>query len=82
MDRAAADDEAVAVLEAVLADARHAGDPEVEVLALDALARRRADSGDTATAVRAARGRPTRLMPAARLRVTDDDRIDAQRGSA
>ena len=77
MDRRAPDDAAVAVLERVLADARQAGDLEVEVLALDALARRSADSGDTAAAA-ALLGQADALMPTARIRVTDDDRLDAQ----
>ena len=76
MDRDAADEAATAILEAVLADARGAGDLEVEVLALDALARRSADSGDTAAAI-ARLDQADALMPAARLRVTDEDRIDA-----
>jgi len=76
MDRDAADGAATAILEAVLADAREAGDLEVEVLALDALARRSADSGDTAAAI-ARLDQADALMPAARLRVTDEDRIDA-----
>ena len=76
MDRDAEDGEAVAVLEGVLADARDAGDPEVEVLALDALARRRAEAGDVAVA-RALLEQADCLMPAARFRVTDDDRVDA-----
>lgn len=68
--------DAASRLEAVLDDARRSGDPEVEVLALDALALRSAATGDLA-------GAQTLLdladaaMPQAQVRVTDDDRIDA-----
>jgi tetratricopeptide (TPR) repeat protein len=60
-------------LEAVLSAARAAGDPEVEVLTLDALARLHAAAGrgDEATALRAA---ADDLMPAAAHLLTADDR--------
>jgi len=68
--------EARFLLDAVLAEARRTHDPEVEVLTLDGLARRSAEGGD----LDAARGwlaLADAEMPAARLRVTDADRIDA-----
>jgi hypothetical protein len=60
-------------LEAVLSAARAAGDPEVEMLTLDALARLHAAAGrgDEATALRAA---ADDLMPAAAHLLTADDR--------
>jgi predicted ATPase/DNA-binding SARP family transcriptional activator/predicted negative regulator of RcsB-dependent stress response len=68
--------EAGDVLVSVLADARLAGDPEVEVLALDALARRATEAGDLEAAAELL-ACADEAMPAARLRVTDDDRLDA-----
>ena len=67
---------AVELLESVLEEARRTGDFEVEVLALDALARRSAEAGDPAAAA-AWLALADASMPAARLRVTDADRIDA-----
>jgi hypothetical protein len=67
---------ASATLQAVLDEARRSGDPEVEVLALDALALRLASTGDTAGA-RALLELADAAMPQAQVRVTDDDRIDA-----
>jgi hypothetical protein len=65
---AAALDDDVPGLERTLAAAREAGDAEVQVLTLDALARILADD---------ARAREAdRLLPAARHLVTDADRID------
>jgi hypothetical protein len=60
-----------------LAEARRTGDFEVEVLALDGLARRRADDGDLSAAAAWLELADT-AMNAARLRVTEADRIDAQ----
>jgi tetratricopeptide (TPR) repeat protein len=65
---AAALDEDVPALERTLLAARQAGDTEVEVLTLDALARL---LGDDARALEA-----ERLAPSVRHLLTDDDRID------
>lgn len=69
--------EAATLLADVLAEARRTGDSEVEVLALDALARRRADAGDLDAAA-ATLALADAAMAGARLRVTDADRIDAR----
>ncbi len=64
------------LLDEVLDEARRSADFEVEVLVLDALARQSADAGDlhaAATWLELADA----AMPAARLRVTEADRIDA-----
>ena len=68
--------DAMTMLEAVLDDARRSGDPEVQVLALDALALRSASTGNLAGA-RALLEVADAAMPQARVRVTDDDRADA-----
>jgi len=68
--------EAGALLDVVLAEARRIGDFEVEVLVLDALARRSADDGDLGAAA-AWLELADAAMSAARLRATDADRIDA-----
>jgi hypothetical protein len=68
--------DANALLDTVLTEARRTGDFEVEVLALDALARRSADDGDLSAAAALLELADT-AMNAARLRVTDADRIDA-----
>jgi hypothetical protein len=70
------DADADALLDTVLAEARRTGDFEVEVLALDALARRRADDGDLSAAAAWLELADT-AMSAARLRVTAADRVDA-----
>jgi tetratricopeptide (TPR) repeat protein len=62
----------------VLATARHARDVEVEVLALDALARVNAEQGRT-TDAREMLDTADRVMSAARHLVTDLDRIDRDR---
>jgi predicted ATPase/DNA-binding SARP family transcriptional activator len=64
------------LLVTVLAEARRTGDFEVEVHALDALARRGADDGDLSAAAAWLELADT-AMNAARLRVTEADRIDA-----
>jgi len=64
------------VLDTVLDEARRTGDFEVEVLALDALARRSAGAGDL-DAARSWLELADKAMPAARLRVTEADRVDA-----
>lgn len=69
--------EAAALLNTVLAEARRTGDFEVEVLALDALARQSADTGDLDAAA-ASLALADAAMADARLRVTDADRIDAR----
>ncbi len=69
--------DAGALLDVVLADARRTGDSEVEVLALDGLARRSADDGDLGAAA-AWLELADAAMTAARLRVTEADRIDAR----
>jgi hypothetical protein len=68
-------------LRSVLADARQRHDPEIEVLALDALARARA-VGDHITAAQELLERADRLMPSARHLISDADRIDATRARA
>jgi predicted ATPase/DNA-binding SARP family transcriptional activator len=68
--------DATARLESVLAEAGLAGDPEVEVLALDALAHRAAAAGDLDAAVKLL-ARADAAMATARLRVTEGDRVDA-----
>ncbi len=68
--------DAVAQLEPILEAARRTGDFEVEVLSLDALARHEAEAGDLARAA-AWLQLADEAMPAARVRVTDADRIDA-----
>lgn len=65
------------LLDTVLAEARRIGDFEVEVLALDAMACRSAADGDLDEAARWLELADA-AMGAARLRVTDADRIDAQ----
>lgn len=70
-------EDAGALLEVVLAEARRTGDLEVEVLALDGLARRRAEDGDVGSAA-ALLERADEAMAAARLRVTEADRVDAR----
>ncbi|MBK5288406.1 MAG: transcriptional activator domain-containing protein, partial [Acidimicrobiia bacterium] len=69
--------DATAQLESVLAEAREVGDTEVQVLALDALARTRASDGDGDGAV-ALLAAADALMPAALHHVTDADRLDAR----
>lgn len=69
-------EDAGSLLEAVLAEARRTGDHEVEVLALDGLARRSADDGDLDAAA-AWLELADATVPSARLRVTDADRVDA-----
>ena len=64
-------------LEAMLHDARRDDDAPVEVFALDALARRAADRGDTATA-RDLAAAADRRMEAASHFITDLDRADAR----
>jgi thiamine monophosphate kinase len=59
----------------VLDTAREAGDVEVEVLALEALARARAERGEIGEA-RAALDLADGLMPSARHLLSDSDRID------
>jgi predicted ATPase/DNA-binding SARP family transcriptional activator len=66
-----------ALLAGVLEEARRVGDFEVEVLALDALARRSAEDGDLGAAA-AWLELADSAMAAARLRVTEADRIDAR----
>jgi predicted ATPase/DNA-binding SARP family transcriptional activator len=68
--------DAVALLDTVLAEARRIGDFEVEVLALDGLGRRSADDGNLSAAAAWLELADT-AMNAARLRVTEADRIDA-----
>jgi predicted ATPase/DNA-binding SARP family transcriptional activator len=68
--------DAGALLDAVLTEARRTGDVEVEVLVLDAVARRSAQDGDLAAAA-ARLELADAAMSAARLRVTEADRIDA-----
>ena len=68
--------DAPALLDRVLDDARRSGDAEVEVLALDALALRAASAGDIAAA-RSLLELADAAMPAAQVRVTADDRLDA-----
>jgi tetratricopeptide (TPR) repeat protein len=68
-------------LRSVLADARQRHDPEIEVLALDALARASA-VGDHLTAAQELLERADRLMPSARHLISDADRIDATRARA
>lgn len=65
------------LLDTVLAEARRTGDSEVEVLALDAMARRSAVDGDLGAAI-AWLELADAAMGTARLRVTQADRIDAQ----
>ena len=68
--------EAAARLESLLREARTVGDAEVEVLALDALARLRAAEGDTDGAAELLVSADA-VMPRARFHVTEADRIDA-----
>ncbi len=63
-------------LETVLTQAREAGDREVEVLALDALARRQAENGDLEQAL-AFLGDADAVMAAGGHRLVDADRVDA-----
>jgi predicted ATPase/DNA-binding SARP family transcriptional activator len=65
------------LLDVVLAEARRTGDFEVEVLALDAMARQSAVDGDVDAAT-AWLELADAAMGAARLRVTPSDRLDAQ----
>ncbi|WP_327000950.1 hypothetical protein OHA72_38275 [Dactylosporangium sp. NBC_01737] len=62
-------------LAAAVGTARAAGDAEVEVLALDALACARAVRGDAGGA-RAALAEADAAMPGARHLLTDGDRVD------
>jgi tetratricopeptide (TPR) repeat protein len=63
-------------LEALLADAHEAGDIEIELLALDVLARVRADAGDL-SAAGILLDKADSIMPAARHHVVESDRVDA-----
>jgi predicted ATPase/DNA-binding SARP family transcriptional activator/predicted negative regulator of RcsB-dependent stress response len=65
-------------LSAVLAAARHAHTVEIEVLALDALARIQAEQGRTSNA-RTMLDTADRVMPAAHHLVSESDRIDRDR---
>lgn len=75
------DPDAVTLLRAVLDDAEHRDDPEIEVLAMDALARASAQAHDT-SAARTFLERAERLMPSARHLIGDADRVDAIRARA
>ncbi len=65
-------------LEFVLDEATRTGEHDVEVLALDALAARRAESGDS-VAAQAFLERADQLMPGAAHRLDEADRLDAHR---
>jgi methylphosphotriester-DNA--protein-cysteine methyltransferase len=76
MDAEDGDPEAVTRLRAVLADAEHRHDPELQVLALDALARHAAREHEDQVALRLLE-RADRLMPSAQHLMGDADRLDA-----
>ena len=76
VDETRAPNDTVRTLETVLAEAREAGDREVEVLALDALARRQAENGDLEQAL-AGLGDADAVMAAGGHRLVDSDRVDA-----
>jgi tetratricopeptide (TPR) repeat protein len=78
MDAEAGDPEASARLRAVLHDAERRHDPEIEVLALDALARTAAQGHDLGAA-RILLGRADQLMPSAQHLIGEADRFDAIR---
>ena len=75
MDAEDSSPDAVERLESVANTARHENDIEVELLALDALARAYAQSGDFPTA-RQFLERGTALMPRAQHLLDESDRLD------
>ncbi len=78
MDAEEGDAEASTRLRAVLRDAESRDDPEIEVLALDALARTSAQGHDVGAA-RALLDRADQLMPSAKHLIGEADRFDAIR---
>jgi tetratricopeptide (TPR) repeat protein len=78
MDAEAGAPGAAGRLASLLAEARGGDDPEVQVLALDALAALRAAAGDVGEA-RELLERADALMPSAGHRITATDRLDADR---
>jgi hypothetical protein len=76
MDETRAPTDTVLALETVLTQARGVGDREVEVLALDALARRHAENGDLEQAL-ATLGDADAVMTTGGHRLVDADRVDA-----
>lgn len=77
IDAEAGDPSASARLQTALQDARHRQDQEIEVLALDALARSCAQTHDSAASELLAQA--DALMPSVRHLLSDADRIDGQR---